>query len=118
MGIRKASGFLKWALITGCSLFLAVFLILPLVYIIATALRQGFQAYWNSITEEYAIKAAALTIEATVWAVVVNAIFGLCAAWTLTKFAFRGKKVISTFIDLPVTVSPIIAGLPNLCHIV
>ena len=111
MGIRKDSGFLKWALITGCSLFLAVFLILPLVYIIATALRQGFQAYWNSITEEYAIKAATLTIEATVWAVVVNAIFGVCAAWTLTKFAFRGKKIISTFIDLPVTVSPIIAGL-------
>lgn len=111
MDIRKNSGALKWTLIIGCSIFLFVFLILPLVYIVVTALRQGVQAYWNAITDEYALKAAWLTIVATLWAVVVNTIFGLCAAWALTKFAFRGKKLISTFIDLPVTVSPIIAGL-------
>ncbi|MDO5308789.1 MAG: sulfate ABC transporter permease subunit CysW [Planctomycetia bacterium] len=111
MDIRKNTGALKWTLIIGCSIFLFVFLILPLAYIVVTALRQGVQAYWNAITDEYALKAAWLTIVATLWAVVVNTIFGLCAAWALTKFAFRGKKLISTFIDLPVTVSPIIAGL-------
>lgn len=111
MDIRKNSGVVKWTLIVLCSSFLVVFLILPLIYIVVTALRSGFQAYWNSITDEYAIKAALLTIEAMVCAVVINTIFGICAAWTLTKYQFRGKKTISTLIDLPVTVSPIIAGL-------
>ncbi|MBR5760381.1 MAG: sulfate ABC transporter permease subunit CysW, partial [Thermoguttaceae bacterium] len=111
MDIRKNSGSVKWTLIVLCWAFLVVFLILPLIYIVVTALRSGIQTYWNSITDEYALKAAFLTIEAMVWAVVINTIFGVCAAWTLTKFQFRGKKTISTLIDLPVTVSPIIAGL-------
>ena len=111
MNIRRNEGAIKWTLITLCAIFLAVFLILPLIYIVATSLRAGFQTYWKSITDEYAIKAAILTLEATAWAVVINTAFGVCAAWTLTKFQFRGKKTISTFIDLPVTVSPIIAGL-------
>lgn len=111
MEIRYDSGVLKWILITICFVFLAVFLLLPLGYIVSTALRNGLEAYINAITDEYAIKAALLTIEATVWAVVINTIFGIAAAWCLTKFAFWGKKILSTFIDLPVTVSPIIAGL-------
>ncbi|MGM9577889.1 MAG: sulfate ABC transporter permease subunit CysW [Evtepia sp.] len=111
MQLRKDSGVLKWVLIILCVVFLAVMLLLPLVYIVITALREGIGTYIAAITDTYARKAALLTIEATVWAVVINTLFGLCAAWSLTKFAFRGKKVISTFIDLPVTVSPIIAGL-------
>lgn len=111
MQLRKDSGVLKWVLILLCVVFLAVMLLLPLVYIVITALREGIGTYIAAITDTYARKAALLTIEATVWAVVINTLFGLCAAWSLTKFAFRGKKVISTFIDLPVTVSPIIAGL-------
>ena len=111
MEIRKNSGVLKWILITICFLFLAIFLILPLVYILFTAFRNGLKSYFLSVTDEYAIKAALLTLKATLWAVGINTLFGLAAAWCLTKFAFRGKKIISTFIDLPVTVSPIIAGL-------
>ncbi len=111
MELRKNSGALKWVLISICFIFLIVFLILPLIYIIATAFRQGISAYIDAVTDEYAIKAALLTIKATIWAVVINTIFGLAAAWCLTKYAFKGKKIISTFIDLPVTVSPIIAGL-------
>lgn len=111
MQLRKDSGVLKWVLILLCVVFLAVMLLLPLVYIVITALREGIGTYIAAITDTYARKAALLTIEATVWAVVINTLFGLCAAWSLTKFAFRGKKIISTFIDLPVTVSPIIAGL-------
>ena len=111
MELRKNSGALKWVLISICFIFLIVFLILPLIYIIATAFRQGISAYIDAVTDEYAVKAALLTIKATIWAVVINTIFGLAAAWCLTKYAFKGKKILSTFIDLPVTVSPIIAGL-------
>ena len=68
-------------------------------------------AYLSGITDPYALKAALLTIKATLWAVAVNTVFGIAAAWCLTKYAFKGKKILSTFIDLPVTVSPIIAGL-------
>lgn len=111
MEIRKDKGVLKWVLITICFLFLSVFLLLPLIYIIVTALRDGIGGYLAAITDEYAIKAALLTLKATLWAVGINTFFGIAAAWCLTKFAFKGKKILSTFIDLPVTVSPIIAGL-------
>ena len=109
--IRKDSDALKWVLIIICFVFLGIFLLLPLGYIVATALRDGINAYTSAITDEYAIKAVLLTLEATIWAVSINTIFGIAAAWCLTKFAFKGKKILSTFIDLPVTVSPIIAGL-------
>ena len=111
MKLRNNTGPVKWILILLVSLFLAVFLILPLVYILMTALGKGFGVYKASITDPYAVKALLLTLKATLWAVTVNTIFGIAAAWCLTKYAFRGKKIISTFIDLPVTVSPIIAGL-------
>ncbi len=111
MELRKNSGPLKWILIALVAIFLATFLLLPLIYIVITALSKGLGSYIASITDPYALKAAWLTIRATLWAVIVNTIFGLAAAWCLTKFAFKGKKLISTFIDLPVTVSPIIAGL-------
>lgn len=109
--IRNNSGPLKWFFVVLCFVFLAVFLALPLIYIVFVALHDGWNAYVAAITDKYAIKAAILTIKATVWAVAINTIFGVCAAWCITKFAFRGKKLISTLIDLPVTVSPIIAGL-------
>ena len=111
MELRKNSGILKWILIAVSVIFLTVMLILPLFYILITAFRQGVAAWYDAVSDQYAVKAALLTIKATLWAVAVNTVFGLCAAWCLTKFAFRGKKIISTLIDLPVTVSPIIAGL-------
>lgn len=111
MNVRKNSGPLKWILIGICALFLTVMLILPLIYIVITALRDGIETYIAAITDEYALKAVKLTLQATLWAVALNTVFGLCAAWSITKFNFKGKKVISTLIDLPLTVSPIIAGL-------
>lgn len=111
MELRKENKVLKYFLITISFIFLGVFLILPLVYIVITALRDGISGYINAVSDEYAIKAALLTIQATVWAVIVNTIFGIAAAWLITKYSFKGKKLLSTFIDLPVTVSPIIAGL-------
>lgn len=111
MVTEKENSVLKWILIALCFIFLLLFLVLPLVYIVVTALREGVAGYIRAVTDEYAVKAAQLTIWATLWTVCINTIVGVAAAWCTTKFAFAGKKILSTFIDLPVTVSPIIAGL-------
>ena len=107
----KTSGAVKWVLIAVSALFLFLFLILPLITVVVNSLSKGFRFYWKSISDPYAVKALLLTLRATLWAVVINTVFGLFAAWTVTKFQFRGKKTLTTLIDVPVTVSPIIAGL-------
>ena len=101
----------KWLLILTGILFLAVFLVLPLVYVLVTALRDGWNTYLKSVLDPDAVKAILLTVEVVLITVVINTIFGIFAAWVITKFTFRGKKVISTLIDLPLTISPVIAGL-------
>lgn len=111
MNIRKNSGPLKWILIGLCSVFLVVMLILPLVYVMFTAFKDGVQVFLDAVSDEYALKAILLTVEVTIITVMINTIFGLFASWCITRFPFRGKKIISTLIDLPLTVSPIIAGL-------
>ncbi len=111
MEIRKNSGPLKWVLIGICSIFLVVMLILPLVYTMITAFGKGVGAFVEAVSDEYALKSIFLTLKVTVITVIFNTFFGIFAAWSITKFQFKGKKVISTLIDLPLTVSPIIAGL-------
>ena len=111
MNIRKNSGPLKWFLIGLCTVFLVVMLILPLIYVMFTAFEEGIQVFIAAVTDEYALKAIWLTIKVTGITVIVNTIFGVFASWCITRFQFKGKKVISTLIDLPLTVSPIIAGL-------
>lgn len=101
----------KWILIGISFLFVFVMLILPLVTVIMEALRSGWNTYIEAVADEYTVKAVLLTLEATACAVLFNTIFGLFAAWTITKYRFRGKKLLTTLIDVPVTVSPIIAGL-------
>lgn len=92
-------------------LFLFIMLVMPLAVVIKEALRNGMEAYKKAVTEEYTIKALLLTIQATVAALAVNTIFGVFAAWTITKYHFRGKKLMITLIDIPFAISPIIAGL-------
>lgn len=111
MNIRKNSGPVKWILIGISTIFLVVMLVLPLIYVLFTAFEEGIQVFLDAVTDEYALKSIGLTIEVTVIAVIINTIFGIFASWCITRFQFRGKKVISTLIDLPLTVSPIIAGL-------
>lgn len=111
MNIRKDSGPLKWILIGCCVIFLAIMLVLPLIYVLAMAFRDGISVFLDAVLDIYARKAVILTIEVTMIAVIVNTIFGIFAAWAITRFQFKGKKVISALIDLPLTVSPIIAGL-------
>lgn len=105
------SGAAKYILIAVSAVFLFLFLILPLMTVIIEAFRKGWETYKAAVTDEYTIKATLLTIRATVISVVLNTIFGLFAAWAVTKYQFRGKKVLTTLIDVPVTVSPVIAGL-------
>ncbi len=107
----KADRVVKWSLITLCSLFLLIMLVLPLIYVVTTAFREGTAAFIKAVTDKYAVKSILLTVEVTLITVVVNTIFGIAAAWTLTKYSFKGKKLLSALIDLPLTISPIIAGL-------
>jgi len=111
MEIRKNSGPLKWILIGISTLFLIVMLILPLTYVLVTTFGEGIKVFVASVTDYYALKAIGLTLEVTLIAVVVNTIFGIAASWCITRFQFHGKKILSTLIDLPLTISPVIAGL-------
>lgn len=111
MNQKKESALLKWILIGISVLFLGIMLVLPLCVVIVQAFRNGLDAYLEAVKDEYTVKAVLLTLEATVAAVILNTVFGLFAAWCITKFQFKGKKVLGTLIDVPVTVSPVIAGL-------
>lgn len=108
---KKKTDIIPWVLILLGIVFLAVFLVLPLIYVLVTALREGWNVYVKSVSDPYAVKAIVLTLEVVLLTVLVNTVFGIFAAWLITKFTFHGKKVISTLIDLPLTISPIIAGL-------
>jgi len=98
-------------LISIAVLFLFVMLILPLAVVLTKAISDGWAVYAAALSDEYTIKALSLTMQATVVAVVVNTAFGLFAAWTITKYHFKGKQLMTTLIDIPFAISPIIAGL-------
>lgn len=108
---REDPKIVKAVLIGITTVFLTVMLVLPLIYVIYTALRPGLETFIAAVTDKYALHSIYLTLIVTLMAVAVNIVFGLYTAWELTKFSFRGKKFLSTLIDLPLTVSPIIAGL-------
>ncbi|MEE3398932.1 MAG: sulfate ABC transporter permease subunit [Eubacterium sp.] len=92
-------------------LFVIFMLVLPLISVIISSLSKGFEFYLASISTENVINALKVTIIATILAVGVNTIFGLVAAWLLTKFSFKGKQILATMIDIPFSISPVIAGL-------
>jgi sulfate/thiosulfate transport system permease protein len=102
---------LRWTLTTIALGFLACFLVLPLASVFGEALRHGLRAYFAAITEPDAVSAIKLTLTAAAISVPANLVFGVAAAWAITKFNFRGKSVLTTLIDLPFAVSPVIAGL-------
>jgi len=91
--------------------FLAIFLVLPLVLMFSQALAGGVEAYLAAITDRDTLAAIRLTLVAAAIAVPLNALFGIAAAWAIAKFEFRGKNLLITLIDLPFSVSPVIAGL-------
>lgn len=91
--------------------FLALFLVLPLVIVFGEAFSKGWQVYLAAVTEPAAAHAIKLTLIAALIAVPCNAVFGLAASWAIAKFQFRGRQLLITLIDLPIAVSPVIAGL-------
>lgn len=99
-------------LLTAAALvFLFGFLLLPLIAVFVEALRNGFDAYLAAITEPDALAAIRLTLLVVVLAVPLNVVFGVIAAWAITKHQFRGKQLLITLIDLPFSVSPVVSGL-------
>ena len=105
------SPLVRRALIAGALVFLVAFLFLPLAFIFWSALRKGWGVYLAAITDPDAISAIQLTLLCTAIAVPANLVFGIAAAWAIAKFDFPGKSALVTLIDLPFSVSPVIAGL-------
>ena len=101
----------RWLLIALALIFLAAFLLLPLVAVFVEALRNGVGTYLEAVKDPDALDAIGLTVTVALIAVPLNTFFGVCAAWAITKHSFRGKQFLVTLIDLPFSVSPVVAGL-------
>jgi sulfate transport system permease protein len=102
---------MRVALIGVAVIFLALFLLLPLVTVFGEALRAGLGAYFDAIAEPDALAAIRLTLLVAAIAVPANVAFGLAASWAIAKFEFKGKSILNSLIDLPFSVSPVISGL-------
>ena len=102
---------LRRSLIGVALVFVVLFLVLPLAAVFTEALRKGFDAFLEALKEPDAWSAIKLTFLITAIAVPLNLVFGVCAAWAIAKFEFRGKAFLTTLVDLPFSVSPVVAGL-------
>ncbi|MEP7122422.1 MAG: sulfate ABC transporter permease subunit CysW [Byssovorax sp.] len=107
----KDSPVVRVVLIALSLIFLSLFLFLPLLAVFVEALRDGVGAYFTAVTAPDTLAAIRLTLLTTCIAVPLNVVFGVAAAWVITRFEFRGKNLLITLIDLPVAVSPVIAGM-------
>ena len=102
---------IRYLLIGTALAFLALFLLVPLVAVFVEALRKGFGPFFAALVEPDAVSAIKLTLLTAAISVPLNLIFGVSAAWAIAKFQFRGKQFLITLIDLPFSVSPVVAGL-------
>lgn len=101
----------RWGLTAAALGFLTLFLAVPLAAVFAEALSNGLGSYVGAIAEPDALAALRLTLVTAAIAVPANLVFGLCAGWAVAKFRFRGRQLLTTLIDLPFAVSPVISGL-------
>jgi len=101
----------RWLLIAAALAFLTLFLFVPLAFVFVEALKKGVGVYLAAISDPDALDAIRLTLLTAAIAVPLNLVFGVAAAWAIAKFSFPGKNVLTTLIDLPFSVSPVIAGL-------
>ncbi|WXL26810.1 sulfate ABC transporter permease subunit CysW [Ectopseudomonas mendocina] len=108
---RRGHAWGRRLLIGGAWLVFILFLLLPLLVVISEALKQGFGTFFTAIFEPDALSALKLTLLAVGISVPLNLVFGVAAAWCVSKYDFRGKSILVTLIDLPFSVSPVIAGL-------
>ncbi|MFW2457853.1 sulfate ABC transporter permease subunit CysW, partial [Methyloversatilis discipulorum] len=107
----REPAWVKWTIIAISLTFFVLFLLMPLIAVFVEALRKGWDTYLAALVEPDALSAIKLTLIAAVIAVPLNLTFGVSAAWAITKFNFRGKHFLITLIDLPFSVSPVVAGL-------
>ena len=108
---RTESAWVRRLLIGLALLVVGLFLVLPLAVVFVEGLSQGWSVYWAAITHPEALDAIRMTLTTALIAVPVNAVFGLAAAWLLARFEFRGKSILLALIDIPLAVSPVIAGM-------
>jgi sulfate transport system permease protein len=101
----------RWSLTTIAIGFIGLFLCLPLGLVMVEAFSKGWQTYWSALTQPDAQSAMQLTLLTALVTVPLNTVFGVAAAWAITRFEFRGKSLLTTLIDLPFSVSPVISGL-------
>lgn len=101
----------RWSLTAVAVGFIVLFLCLPLGIVIIEAFSKGWQTYWSALTQPDAQAAMQLTLLTALVTVPLNTVFGVAAAWAITRFEFRGKSLLTTLIDLPFSVSPVISGL-------
>lgn len=110
-GITDEVRWVRYTLTGIALLFIGFFLLIPLIAVFVEALRKGWELYFAALIEPDALSAIKLTLIAAAIAVPLNLTFGVAAAWAIAKFEFKGKSVLITLIDLPFSVSPIVAGL-------
>jgi sulfate transport system permease protein len=101
----------RWTLIGIAVAFMLVILVLPLVVVFVEAFRKGVEVYFASFSERNAIQAIQLTLLVAAIAVPLNLIFGVAAAWCIAKYEFKGKAFLTTLIDLPFSISPVVSGM-------
>lgn len=109
--VTTESGAVRLLLILAALVVLSLFLLLPLFAVFAEAFRRGWEVFFASLHEDAALSAIKLTLLAAGISVPLNTLFGLSAAWLVTKFRFKGRAFLLSLIDLPFAVSPVIAGL-------
>ena len=108
---RADPAWVRWLLICVSVCFLGLFIVLPLINVFTQAFSKGIEAYVAALTNPDSLAAIRLTLLVAATSVALNVVFGLTAAWAITKFEFRGKSLLITLIDLPFSVSPVVAGL-------
>jgi sulfate/thiosulfate transport system permease protein len=102
---------MRWGIIGVATVFLTLFIVIPLVNVFAQAFSKGLEPFFSAISHPDAVAAILLTLMAAAFSVGLNLVFGVITAWAITKYEFPGKSLLITAIDLPFSVSPVIAGL-------
>ncbi|MCX0339294.1 sulfate ABC transporter permease subunit CysW [Acinetobacter radioresistens] len=107
----REAAWVRYLLLTICLLFFLSCLVLPLILVFVEAFKQGVGVYFQALVHPDTLSAVKLTLLTAAIAVPLNVVFGVAAAWCVAKFNFRGKSILTTIIDLPFSVSPVIAGM-------
>ena len=105
------SNWVRWSLIAIAVSFIGLFICVPLAIVFIQAFSKGVEAYWSALSQVDTVAAIKLTLLVALFTVPLNTVFGVAAAWAITRFEFKGKSLLTTLIDLPFSVSPVISGL-------